>query len=247
MLRINTPNLYSTTYSYLFTSHERGRMASFAYHRKMNITHEHNAYKLKWMNAGSARYNGAYYYSQEIVKNIIPNVVTDRSWITVNVSGVGCDHSIVFIHNNKHPDRYEWLKRYKDIILVCGVPDTVEKVQHIGKAIYLPLSIDVEYVKQFRTEKTKDTAYIGRQSKRRNIKLPEGIDYIENIERPLLLKQMAQYDTVYAVGRTAIEAKVLKCKLKAYDERYPKVSLWKPLDNHKAAEMLQDMLNEIDG
>ena len=58
---------------------------------------------------------------------------------------------------------------------------------------------------------------------------------------------MAEYETVYAVGRTAIEAKILGCKLKAYDPRFPKVSRWKILDNKKAAKMLQEMLDEIDG
>lgn len=213
----------------------------------MIISHEHPAYIRKWKSAGNNKYNGAFYYSQEIVNNIIPNVKTDRNWITVNLIGVGCDHSIVFIHNNKHPERYEWLRQYKDVVLVCGVPETVDKVKHIGKAVYLPLSVDTEYIKQFRTEKTKDAAFVGRSGKRRGIRLPKDIDIIENLPREELLKRMAEYDTVYAVGRTAIEAKVLKCKLKAYDERYPKVSRWKPLDNLKAAEMLQEILNEIDG
>lgn len=212
------------------------------------IDHNHPKYRQRWNRAGLNKYNGAFYYSKEIVKNIIPNVQTDRNWITVNINGVGCDHSIVFIHNNLHPENYEWLRHYgyRDIVLVCGIPETVEKVQHIGHAIYLPLSVDVDYVKQFRTEKTKDTAFVGRPAKRRDIELPEGIDILEGLPRPQLLAEMAKYETVYAVGRTAIEAKILKCKLKAYDPRFPKVSRWKPLDNSKAAVMLQEMLDEID-
>lgn len=213
----------------------------------MIIDHTNPAYKRKWALAGASKYNGAFYYSQEIVKNIIPNVKTDRNWITVNVPGVGCDHAIVFVHNNLHPERYEWLRRYHDIVLVCGIPETLEKVQHIGKAIYLPLSIDVEYVKQFQKPKTKAAAFVGRPAKKKYGQLPEGIDYLEGLPRAELLSSMAEYETVYAVGRCAIEAKALKCKLKAYDERFPKVSRWKVLDNKDAAKMLQEALDEIDG
>ena len=88
----------------------------------MIIDHTHPNYLRKWRNAGLNQFNGAYYYSKEIVENIIPNVETDRNWITVNVKGVGLNHAIVFIHNNLHPENYEWLKfyGYKDLVLVCG-------------------------------------------------------------------------------------------------------------------------------
>ena len=215
----------------------------------MVIDHNFREYRRRWEQAGKNKYNGAFYYSKEIVKNIIPNVRTDRNWITVNIPGVGVDHSILFIHNNLHPEHYDWIrdKGFKDVVLICGIPETVEKVAHLGKAVYLPLSIDTEYVKQFRTEKTKGAAFIGRPAKRKGLTLPEGIDIIEGLPRPQLLKAMAQYDTVYAVGRTALEAKALGCKLKPYDPRFPKVSRWKVVDNLKAAEMLQELLDEIDG
>lgn len=214
----------------------------------MVISHKHPAYIRKWQKAGKNRYNGAYYYSKEIVENIIPRLKTDRNFITVNVEGVGCDHAVVFIHNNLHPGRYEWLSRYKDLILVCGIPETVEKVAHLGKAIYLPLSVDVEYVKKFAVkEKTRDAAFVGRPAKRKGLALPKDIDILENMPRDQLLTEMAKYREVYAVGRCAIEAKILKCRLKAYDPRFPKVSRWKPLDNAKAAEMLQAELDRIDG
>lgn len=216
----------------------------------MIIDHTHPAYIRKWQNAGLNQFNGAYYYSQEIVENIIPNIKTSRNWITVNVKGVGCDHAIVFIHNNKYPSNYEWLKfyGYKDLVLVCGIPETVEKVAHLGKAIYLPISVDVDYVKQFRVEeKTKGTAFVGRPAKRKGLTLPDDIDYLEGLPREELLRTMAEYKTVYAVGRCAIEAKILGCKLKAYDPRFPKVSRWKILDNKDAVSMLQEELDRIDG
>ena len=214
------------------------------------IDHTHPEYLRKWRNAGLNQFNGAYYYSKEIIENILPNVETSRNWITVNVKGVGCDHAVVFIHNNLRPSNYDWLKFYgfKDLVLVCGIPETCEKVAHLGKAIYLPISVDVDYVKQFRVEeKTREAAFVGRPAKKKYGQLPDGIDYLEGLPRDELLRRMAEYKTVYAVGRCAIEAKILGCKLKAYDPRFPKVSRWKVLDNFKAAKMLQAALDEIDG
>lgn len=216
----------------------------------MIIDHTNPAYVKKWRSIGANKYNGAYYYSQEIVRNIIPNVETDRNWITVNVPYLGRDHSIVFVHNNNKPDNYEWLKTagYKDLILVCGIPETVEKVKHIGKAVYLPLSIDVAEVESYKVEeKTKSVAYFGRPAKRKDIELPAGIDIIEGVPRPEYLELMAQYESVYAVGRTAIEARALGCKLKIFDPRFKSAARWKILDNFEAAIKLQHILDDIDG
>lgn len=216
----------------------------------MIIDHTNRQYQRRWKTSGANKYNGAYYYSREIVKNIIPNVDTTRHWITVNIKGVGKEHSIVFVHNNLHPENYEWLRIFNDIVLVCGLEETVDKVSHIGKAIYLPLSIDTEYVKQFKLPKEQrhGIAFAGRPSKRTmdTAALPK-VDILENMPRQAFLQKMATYEYVYAVGRTAIEAKALGCKLKAYDNRFPKVSRWKVLDNKEAAKILQERLNEIDG
>ena len=215
------------------------------------IDHTHPIYKQRWHLSGNNRWNGALYYSKEIVKNIIPAVDTDRGWMTVNVHGQAEDGMIVFIHNNLHPEHYDWLKSYKDLVLVCGIPETCEKVAHLGTAIYLPLSIDVEYVRQFRLPKEErhGSAFVGRRSKRlmEGVKLPEDVDILEGIKREFLLPRMAKYEFIYAVGRTAIEARALGCRLKAYDPRYPKISAWKVIDNAEAALMLQAKLDEIDG
>lgn len=214
----------------------------------MIIDHTHREYLKKWDKIGTGKYNGAFYYSQEIVENIIPNVETNRNWITVNVQGVGCNHAIVFIHNNVKPSNYDWLRKYDDLVLVCGIKETVEKVSHLGRAIYLPLSIDVEYVEQFKVEnKTKDVAFVGRKSKLQYGSVPGGVDIISGLPREELLKTMAEYKTVYAVGRVAIEARCLECKLKAYDRRYPGVNRWRVIDNRDAARMLQVQLDKIDG
>ena len=211
----------------------------------MIYSHLNNQYLLKQRMIGSGRWNGAYYYSKEIVENFIPNIETDRNWITVNVKGMGADHSIVFIHNNNRPQNYEWLSKYDDLVLICGVPSTVEKVKHLGHAIYLPLSIDKEYVEQFKTKKTKETAYVGRKAKRMNIELGN-VDFIENLPREKLLKEMAKYKNVYAVGRTALEAKVLGCNILSFDPRYPDVKLWKAYDNKTMIKRLQKELDDYD-
>lgn len=212
----------------------------------MIIDHDHPIYRRRWDQAGNNRFNGAFFYSKEIVKNIIPRIETDRNWITINVPGYACDHAIVFIHNNLHPEHYDWLGTYKDLILVCGIPKTVEKVTHLGKAIYLPLSIDVENVQQYARLKTKKAAFVGRKAKRKGIELPEGIDYLEGMPRTKLLPAMAQYEKVYAVGRTAIEAKALGCEILPYDPRYPDPSIWQVFDNREAALILQEEINQID-
>lgn len=214
----------------------------------MIINHDHPEYRVKWSKCPENKFNGAFYYSKEICKFIIPNVKTDRNWVTINIRGRAFDHSIIFIHNNLHPENYNWLEQYDDLILVCGVPSTMEKVAHLGTPIYLPLSIDVEDVKSYIPKcKTKDTAFVGRRSKAKAATFDDHVDFISNVPRTTLLKEMAKYEKVYAVGRTAIEAKVLNCDVLPYDERFPDPSIWKVLDSKDAAIILQERLNDIDG
>lgn len=211
----------------------------------MIISHEDKDYAARRWAISVNRYNGAYYYSREICGIMIPLVQTDRSWVTVNTRRA-VDHAIVFIHNNKHPQNYEWLNVYRDLVLVCGIPETCEKVAHLGKAIYLPLSVNVAEVEAYRTEKTREAAFVGRPSKRFGIRFPERVDYLEGMPRRKLLAEMAKYKRVYAVGRSAIEAKILECKVMPYDERFPDPDRWQILDTRDAAMMLQKQLDSID-
>lgn len=212
----------------------------------MIVSHEHALYMGRTNE--QMRRNGAYYYSREIVKNIIPNVKTGRNWVTVYVPTVAANHSVYFIHNNKNPALYDFLSWYKDVVLVCGVPDTVEKVARYGRAIYLPLSVDVGYVEQFRADrKNVNVAYCGRRTKRDGMMFPRGTVFIEGENRPDLLRKMARCKKVFAVGRTAIEAKILGCEVLPFDPRYPDPDLWRVLDNREAAKILQAKLDEIDG
>lgn len=213
----------------------------------MIIDHTHQEYLKMWDALKYDRYNGAWYYSQEIVRNIIPRVRTKRNWVTINIPGRCFDNSIVFIHNNLHPELYDWLKHYNNLVLVCGTVKTAERMSMIAPALYLPLSVDVEEVKQYRTAKTRDTAFAGRRTKADKVHFPEGVDILSGLERTRILEEMAKYKRIYAVGRTAIEAKVLGCTVLPYDDRYPNPDVWQVYDNREAAEMLQKALDEHDG
>ena len=214
----------------------------------MIIDHTNLEYVKRGIDTKEHRFNGAYYYSTEIVHNIIPRVKTDRNWITANCPGINTQHTIVFIHDNLNPvNTYSWLTKSEDVVLVCGVKETMPKVARFGTPIYLPLSIDTEYIKQFRTKKTKDVAYAGRPGKPGVSKLPKDIEYISGRRREDLLAQMAKFRKIYAVGRTAVEAKVLGCEVLPYDDRYPDPSFWEVLDNRDAAAILQTELDKIDG
>lgn len=211
----------------------------------MIIDHTHPAWEAKQNGLGRHKYNGAYYYSQELVQNIIPHIKTDRNWVTVNVKGVCCDHAIVFIHSNINTERiYRWLKDYEDLVLVCGLPETVNKVKDLGTAFYLPLSIDTEYVKQFETEKDKLIAFAGRPTKDMNI--PKGVKMLQGIPREKLLKEVAHFKYVYAVGRTAIECACLGSTILPYDPRFLDPERWQVIDNKEVIPRLQTMLDAID-
>ena len=66
------------------------------------------------------------------------------------------------------------------------------------------------------------------------------------LEHDELLRRMAKYKYVYAVGRTAIEAKILGCEVLPYDPRFPDPSVWQILDNKDAAKILQEAIDEIE-
>lgn len=209
------------------------------------IDHNDEEYKIHLKEVKLNRFNGAFYYSEEIVRNIIPRVKTNRNWVTVN-AGKALDHSIVFIHNNKYPERYEFLKNYNDLVLVCGIPETCDKVKHLGTPVYLPLSVDVDYVKKFISPKTEEIAFAGRISKANSVIKDSNCDIISGLPREILLEEIAKYKKLYAVGRVAIEGKILGCDILPYDDRFPEPSIWEILDNKEAAKMLQQILDKID-
>ena len=133
------------------------------------ISHKSPDYMKLRNKLGSAKNNGCWYYSIEIVDNIIPNVKTERDWNTVGRELEGMhDGMILFLHDNATPWHYNWLKNYNDLVLVCSSKYTADSVKYWGHTIVLPMSVDTEYVKKFRVkEKTKEIAFVGRPAKRR--------------------------------------------------------------------------------
>lgn len=217
----------------------------------MIIDHNHPEYIERRKKLGKGKYNGCYFYSKEIVDNIIPLVKTKRDWNTIgrDVEGMH-DGMIVFLHDNSTPWNYAWLKNYKDLILVCSSEYTRDSVIYSGKTIMLPMSVDTEYVKKFRVkEKTKDTCFVGNTWVRANItsKIPGKVDFFSSLPREKLLKELAKYKRAYAIDRCAIEAKVLGCELLELDTRYGVDNIGQVLDNRDAAKILQKELDKIDG
>lgn len=219
------------------------------------ITHRSLEYRLLRLKIKRGRHNGCYYYSKEIVKNIIPRIKTERDWNTVGRDFRGMhDGMIVFLHDNSTPWNYKWLKKYKDLVLVCSSKYTADSVKYSGHVILLPMSVDTNYIKKFTRKKTKGTCLVGNIWARDNITIKGGglipyatdIDYIGSLPRRRLLKKMAQYKRVYAIDRCAIEAKVLGCKLMPLESRYSCDNVGKVLDNAQAAKILQRELNKID-
>lgn len=194
------------------------------------------------------KYNGAYYYSKDIVNNIIPLVETDRNWITLRLpeAGEAHNHSLVFIHNNRNPNYYRYLKEYTDVVAICSQPKTAEMLRFFtDRVIYLPLSVDIKQVERYRKAvKDKTIAFAGREDKLTN-RVPSYADQLTNLSRSKLLSEMARYYKIYAVGRTAIEAKILGCSIEAYDPYYPNTDIWEILDNRDAAKLLQEKLDAL--
>lgn len=214
----------------------------------MIIDHNHPGYRKRREKQGFGKYNGAYYYSKDIVKYIIPNVKTDRNWVTVRMEDVGVPpHSIVFIHNNRNPNLYEYLKGYHDVVLVCSMQHTYDNMKFFSdKVILLPLSVDIKSVEKYKVKnKTKEMAFAGRRLKVNN-RIPDNCDILTDMPQTQLIKEMAKYKTIYAVGRTAIQAKILGAKIGVYDEMYPDPRIWKPLDCLDAVKILQREINKLD-
>lgn len=191
--------------------------------------------------------NGAHIYSELICKYFVPNIKTERNWVTINV-GKCLDNSIVFIHSNLNTTKkYAYLKDYKNLILVCSQHSTCRAVENLGKAIYLPLGVDVNYVKSFSNIHDKEICYAGRRTKNGCDDLARRhVEFLSDIPHEELLRRMAHYRYVYAVGLTAIEAKILGCNVLPYDSRYPDPSVWVVRDIKQNAAILQKLIDKLD-
>lgn len=214
----------------------------------MIIDHTHPEYQERLKEIGKGRYNGCYYYSKEIVENIIPRVKTMRDWNVIGRDVAGMhDGMIVFLHDNATPWNYDWLKKYKDLVLVCSSGYTRQSVIYSGKTILLPMSIDTEYVKQFRTKQTKDTCFVGNEWVKENCHtpIPDNVDFFSSLPREELLKEVAKYKRAMAIDRCAQEVQVLGLELLPIKTSYHCDS-FEVLDNRDAAKILQAELDKID-
>ena len=199
-------------------------------------------------------HNGAYYYAKELEENIVPLVKTDRNWDLLGMKFTAhYAHSIVFIHHNLSFDKtYRFLKKFDDQLLVVSSWKTYAAAQDAGfSVIFVPLSIDVDYVQKFSTPKTKDACYAGNRWKFKEKDLakfvPESVDCPEaDLPREELLKFIAPYKKCYAIGRCALEARALGCEIMKCDSRYEPED-FPLLDNRDAAKILQEELDKIDG
>lgn len=198
--------------------------------------------------------NGALIYSMNIVKNIIPKVQTKRNWVTIDCKQC-MDNAIVFIHSNLDFDRYEFLRKYKNLVLVASQNYTVQELRRrkLGDhVIYLPLSVDTKELRKYKNLKPHyrgGTCYAGRPDKPYvdGLRLQGNIDMLCGLTHLDMLKRLNNYQYCYAVGITAIEAKFMGCTLLPFDKRYPDIRVWKILAPSEAAKILQKKLNKIDG
>ena len=209
----------------------------------MIFSHESSEYRDNVKNKN----HGAFFYSEEICKYFIPNIETDRNWVTVGYEGKCFDHSIVFAHSNLYPYIYEYLEPFDGLVLVCSWYQQMDAVKQWGKPVFLPMSVDVEYVEQFRREKDRDICFAGRMEKCTDeLRFTPGLDFIAEVDRVTFLTELARYRRVYAIDRVAIEAKILGCEVLPYDRRFPDPDFWQVIDSRDAARMLQGILDEVD-
>ena len=123
----------------------------------------------------------------------------------------------------------------------------MEEVKQWGKPVFLPMSVDVEYVEQFKREKDRDICFAGRMEKCTDeLRFTPGLDFIAEVDRVTFLTELARYRRVYAIDRVAIEAKILGCEVLPYDRRFPDPDFWQVIDSRDAARMLQEILDEVD-
>lgn len=197
--------------------------------------------------------NGAYYYSKEIEENILPELNLDMFFVTAGAALYTPrqlpDGAIVICHDNRSTRQSYGSLFGKGIIWVCSKHSTVETLEGYGeKAVYVPLSIDTEYIKQFKRKKTKDIAYVGNawDFKREYLNnLPSDIEQLSGMARVKLLEEMAKYKRVIAEGRCLMEAQVLGSKTEVPKYEHAEAVYVEALDNREAVKYWREALEPI--
>jgi len=217
------------------------------------ITTEDTNYKKLHDSLGSAKHNGLYYYAKIIEKYIIPNVETDRPWNTIGIKSCGGkDRMIIFVHNNIQPEKYAWVRRFDDVVIVSSQKKVAERMKLYGHSIYLPLSIKVSDLDQYKVKKKdQDMCYMGNPwaFKKNDIAkyVPARAHRFGDMPREELLPIIAHYKIVYATGLCALEARALGCEVRNCSSRVDDIDDMFPLvDVSDAVKMLQKALDKID-
>lgn len=191
---------------------------------------------------GAGKNNGAYWYSKEIEEIILPeinaNVVIITAGATLYKPWELPDHLIIVCHDNRTTRQSYGHLFNKKALWICSKESTVQTLSSYGeKGIYIPLSIDMEYVKQFKAKKTKNIAYVGNPwgFKRSYLNsLHKNIKQLNGLEREDLLREMAKYKSVIAEGRCLMEAQTLGAKGEVPKYENIEAVFVKPFDSRNA-------------
>lgn len=178
-------------------------------------------YKAYRSGSSRGKNNGAYFYPLEIENDILTDF-KDLNLLVITAAALRYhsrhipDGSIVVCHDYIKPLITYAKLLNKDVLWVCSSKKAVKEFKDQNeRAVFIPLSIDVDYVKQFKRRKTKDTAFVGNiwSYKKEYVNSLEDVDILTELPRDELLSKMARYKHVIAEGRCQMEALALGCKV----------------------------------
>lgn len=197
--------------------------------------------------------NGAYWYSKEIESIILPELDYNLCIITAGATILKPyevpEGAVIVCHDNRTPRKSYGMLFGKKVLWVCSKHSTVDLMRSYGeKAVYVPLSIDTEYVKKFKRRRTRDIAYVGNPwafKKSYLGSLPKHVVQLYGMGRDQLLSEIARYKRVIAEGRCLMEAQVLGAKgeVPKYDDGIEAVFV-KPFDSRDAIPYWKEALLE---
>lgn len=191
---------------------------------------ESSKYKKWYDQQGVRKNNGSYYYSKEVEQIILPHL-SDLPVVIVTAGAVLYNTrdiprgSVIICHDNRTTKDSYGKFFGKNMLWVCSKQSTVDTLSSYGeRAVYVPLSIDTQYVAQFKRQRRKNaTAFVGNAWAFKDkyiASLPDDVVILNDMERGQLLKEMAKYKHVIAEGRCLMEAQVLgaSCTVPQYPD-----------------------------
>jgi len=203
---------------------------------------------------GYGKYNGAYYYAEEIQNIMLPLLETDRDIYTIHVPNIGSNHALIWAHSNVDIRKtYRHWKNYHDLVFIVSQHRTGMILHNMfpkDRIIYLPLSVDTHYLDQFKYNGSRvGCIYFGNRWAKRNAlpnSIPLNATFIHDRPREWCLRMIAQTKDVYASGRCYIESLYLNPNgTHRVKTSYDSDDLF-VLDTRDAVITLQKKLNEID-